>query len=166
MKFINILIKCIVALVILFIWTNARHEGSHALMASLEGASVPECKLFPGIHPNGSYYFGYVLISGGTSWLTIAGPFFSDLILLLITLTILIWKRNIKFYKIIFLLGFISPLIDLLYNYQGGFWRTISDVYRLNELLPKAIVHFYFISLIIGTISLMFFFRKRRVESV
>jgi len=156
----------LIGIIILFLWTNSRHEGSHALMAYLEGFQVVDYALLPGIHEGGGFYFGYVLLPREVSWLTFAGPFISDLILVLIVSFILFQYRTIRFFNVFILFGFISPLIELIYNYQGGFWRMTSDVYRLHKDLPSAIVHLYFISLIVGVIFMIQFFRKRRLEIV
>jgi hypothetical protein len=165
MKILKIIIKAIIITLVIFYWTIARHEGSHALMASLEGADIQELRLLPGIHKDAGFYFGYVEYSEDTSWLTEAASFFSDFLLLLITSLILLWKPGIKYFKEILLLGFISPIIDLIYNYQGGLWRPGTDVYDLLTLLPRAVVHFSYILTIVIAILLLLFFRSRRLKT-
>ena len=162
MKFIKILYRVIGITIIVFYWTIARHEGSHALMAFLEGADIEKLRLFPGIHDELGFYFAYVQHSGNTGWLTEAAPFFSDLILIIIATILLFNIKNLQYFNTVLLLGFISPIIDLIYNYQGGLWRAGTDVSDLLNILPKTIVHLIFITAIILSVSGYIFFIKRR----
>lgn len=150
-----------IIIIAFILWTTSRHEGSHALMAYLEGAEILELKLLPGIHEELGFYFGYVKHSGDTTWLTESAPFFSDLILVFITSLILTFKRPARFYNEILLFGFGSPIVDLIYNYQGGLWRSGTDVSDLLELLPKSLVHASFILAIVLSIVFFLYFRKR-----
>ena len=165
MRILRFLIKTIIITIIIFYWTIARHEGSHAVMAYWEGAEINEISLFPGIHEDLGFYFAYVKHSEGTSWLTEAAPYISDILLILITSALLFWKRNIIFFDAIILLGLISPLIDLIYNYQGGLWRSGTDVSDMLELLPKTLVHCAFIVSIVSVILLLRLFRTRRLKT-
>ncbi len=162
MKFIKITGKTIVLTILLFYWTISRHEGSHALVAWMEGAEINEVKLWPGVHEELGFYFAYVDHSGETSWLTEAAPFFSDILLLIIASALLFRNPGTRHYYAILLLGFVSPLIDLLYNYQGGFWRSGTDVSDLLELLPGPIVHTAFGLTLFSAITLLVIFTKRR----
>jgi len=65
----------VLIIVAMILWTTARHEASHALVAWLEGAEISELRLLPGMHPELGFYFGYVMHSGETTWLTTAAPF-------------------------------------------------------------------------------------------
>jgi len=165
MRIIRIIIKTIVITIVVFYWTIARHEGSHAVMAYLEGADIQELRLFPGVHKELGFYFAYVEHSENTTWLTEAAPYFSDVLLLLVASALLLWKQNIRFFNEILLLGFISPIINLIYNYQGGLWRSGTDVSDLLDQLPKTLVHLTFISTIIIAILALRFFRKRRLKA-
>lgn len=164
MKILKIFLKAVIITFLIFYWTIARHEGSHALMAHLEGANIEELKLIPGIHEELGFYFGYVEYSKDTSWLTEAAPYFADILILALTFTILFWKPEIKFYKIILYFGFLSPIINLVYNYQGGFWREGNDFYDLLNLLPKVVVHLTFISVLITACALLMVFRNYRTK--
>lgn len=63
-------------IILLVLWTTARHEASHAVTALLDGAEIQEMRLLPGIHPDLGFYFGYVKHSGDTTWLTDAADLF------------------------------------------------------------------------------------------
>ena len=41
--------------------------------------------------------------------------------------------------------GALSPLVDLIYNYQGGLWREGTDVHDLFLALPDGFVHGFFV---------------------
>lgn len=164
MKILRITVKSLLITAIMFYWTIARHEGSHALMARLEGAEIREIKLLPGIHKDLGFYFAYVNHAGETSWLTEAAPFFSDLLLMFIASAFLYWKRGTRYYNALLLLGFISPIIDLVYNYQGGLWREGTDVSDLLVHVPEAFVHIAFVTSILGANCALVFFRKRRIN--
>ncbi|MBT8315367.1 MAG: hypothetical protein KJP26_12980 [Maribacter sp.] len=150
-------------IIIAFIlWTTARHEASHALMAYLEGSKIEELKLLPGIHDELGFYFGYVRHSGDTTWLTESAPFFSDILIIMVT-TILLLKINIKkYHREILFFGFVSPIVDLVYNYQGGLWRTGTDVSDMLNQLPKWTVHSAFILTICTSIYGFMYFRSRQ----
>jgi hypothetical protein len=153
-------------IIIAFIlWTTARHEGSHALMAYLEGAQIKELQLLPGVHEDLGFYFGYVKHSGDTTWLTESAPFYADLIIVLITCLILTFLRPIRFHNELLLFGFGSPIVDLIYNYQGGLWRSGTDVSDLLELLPKGLVHTSFILAIVLSVMFFLYFRKRKIKT-
>ncbi len=148
--------------VILFIlWTIARHEGSHALVAYWEGAEIRELRLFPGFDNELGFYFGYVKYSGDTTWLTECAPYFSDVLLIALTGAILLKSVGKKFYNELLVFGLISPIVDLVYNYQGGLWRTGTDVSDLLNLLPNLLVHFSFILVITSAVLMLLYFRKR-----
>ncbi|NNJ82461.1 MAG: hypothetical protein HKP11_09725 [Flavobacteriaceae bacterium] len=134
-------------------------------MAYLEGAEILELKLLPGIHEELGFYFGYVKHSGDTTWLTESAPFFSDLIIVFITSLIITFIRPIRFHNALLLFGFGSPIVDLIYNYQGGLWRSGTDVSDLLELLPKSLVHATFILSIVLCVMLFLYFRKRKIKT-
>jgi hypothetical protein len=129
-------------------------------MAFLEGAEIEEMRLLPGIHEELGFYLGYVKHSGGTTWLTESAPFLTDVLIILLTTLLLYWKPAIRFKNEILLFGYLSPIGDLIYNYQGGFWRAGTDVADLHLLLPNSIVHaFFIISIVVGMIG---YFKLRR----
>lgn len=141
--------------IILFsVWTIGRHEGSHAFMAVLEGANIEEMRLLPGVHEELGFYFGYVKHSGDTTWLTDAAPFLADVLVMIVTSILVILWPGIPFKRAILILGFFSPLGDMIYNYQGGLWREGTDVWDLRLVVPDIYVHLYFlISIIAGFIG-------------
>ena len=151
----------LIAIIAFIIWTTARHEGSHALMAYLEGAEILEMKLLPGIHKELGFYFGYVKHSGDTTWLTEAAPFFSDLIIIIITSVLLFYSSIKRFHNEVLFFGIGSQIVDLIYNYQGGLWRKGTDVSDLLEILPKGLVHTSFILAIVLSVLTFLYFRKR-----
>lgn len=151
-------------IIIFILWTTIRHEGSHALVAYTEGAEILELKLLPGIHKELGFYFGYVKHSGDTSWLTEAAPFFSDTLCILISLYFIIKLRLKIQYRYLIVFGIISPVVDLIYNYQGGFWREGSDVNDLFNLLPNWIVHIYFILSILLGFYVVNYYRRKKIS--
>jgi hypothetical protein len=154
-----------IIIIAFILWTTARHEGSHAFMAYLEGAQIKELRLLPGVHEELGFYFGYVKHSGDTTWLTESAPFFTDLIIVFITSLILTFVRPVRFYNELLFFGIGSPIIDLIYNYQGGLWRSGTDVSDLLELLPKGLVHTLFILTIVICVMLFLYFRKRKIKT-
>lgn len=129
--------------VLLVIWlTTVRHESAHWLAATLQGVEIREVRLVPGIHPDLGFYFGYVARGDGGDWLIDAAPFFAATVWLVVAWLILVrLPRASRFWLPLFLLGVISPLADLVYNYQGGFWRPGTDVHDLFQALPDGVVH-------------------------
>ncbi|MDH3531588.1 MAG: hypothetical protein OEO82_01585 [Gammaproteobacteria bacterium] len=131
--------------------TTARHEGSHALVAWAQGATIHEVRLLPGVNPDLGFYFGYVSRDDGGTWLIDAAPFGAALIwfgaafLMLKRL-----PRTSGSWMPLFVVGTISPLADLIYNYQGGLWRHGTDVKELLAALPNLFVHLFFV-VAIGT---------------
>ena len=63
---------------------------------------------------------------------------------------------------LLFLVGVVSPLADLIYNYQGGFWREGTDVWDLFQALPDPLVHLYFIIAISLGVVGIYRLRQRR----
>jgi hypothetical protein len=155
----------IIIVIAFILWTTARHEASHALVAHLEGSKIEELRLLPGIHDELGFYFGYVKHSGNTTWLSECAPFFSDLIIVLLTTIILMKITFKKYYREVLFFGFVSPIVDLIYNYQGGLWRSGTDVSDMLTLLPDWAVHSSFILTICGSIYAFIYFRNRQKAS-
>ena len=160
----KVIIKSILITAVVFYWTIARHEGSHALLAWLEGAEIYKLSLIPGIHEELGFYFAFVSHDGKTSWLTEAAPFFADVLVLIFGILILRRYYGSRFYTWILWLGIISPMIDLVYNYQGGLWREGTDVADLLEALPDLMVHIAYLSAILSALAALIFFTKRRLK--
>ncbi|MEM6432208.1 MAG: M50 family metallopeptidase [Deinococcota bacterium] len=140
MVFMPFLITLLIILV-----TTFRHEGSHALATVLQGVELIEVRLLPGVREDVGFYFGYVIRGDGGTWLIDAAPFISAVVWFLIAYIIL-RNRTLpnRLWLLVFLIGIVSPLVDLIYNYQGGFWREGSDVADLLVSLPDVVVHLYF----------------------
>ena len=149
---------------LLILVTTFRHEGSHALAALLQGVELIEVRLLPGVRDDVGFYFGYVIRGEGGTWLIDAAPFVTAVVWFL--LAYLLLRRPSfpeRFWRPAFIIGAVSPLVDLIYNYQGGFWRRGTDVADLLASLPDLVVHLYFVSAIVlcglGTRAL---WRERR----
>jgi hypothetical protein len=127
-----------------------RHEGGHALAAMLEGAAIREFVWWPTVREGKGFYWGYVCWYGHTSWWTIAAPYLVDLL----TYAVFFWLCTRVTFKRRWLwvnamiVGLVSPLVNSLYNYWGGF-RSMNDVGRLLQALPPWQVHAYFASTLV-----------------
>ncbi len=160
------LVLSIVFFVAVTLWTTSRHEASHAAMAVVQGATIDEMTLLPGVHPELGFYFAYVSHSEETTWLTDAAPYFADIVLAVIAF---LWAQKLKsgavLRRAVVLFGLVSPLVDLLYNYQGGLWRAGTDVWDLLQVLPGVAVHGYFLISIVGIVFALATLRRERVRS-
>jgi hypothetical protein len=142
---------------------TTRHEGSHALVALLEGARVTEFVFWPSFTKYG-FYWGYVRITGSTGWVFLAAPYLVDLITFAIFFCVCMWLliRRKWIWLNLVIIGLISPLANSLYNYLGSPGPN-TDVGKLLEVLPSVVVHGYFwltLSLFILGIFLVFRFSK------
>lgn len=133
------------------IWlTIARHEGAHALAAWLQGVPINRVRLIPGYDEELGFYFGFVSRGDGGTWLIDAAPFIAALIWSAAFYFILRrLGRQSSWWMPLFLIGMISPIADIIYNYQGGFWREGTDVWDLFQALPDAVVHVGFLACIL-----------------
>ena len=125
--------------------STIRHEGGHALAATLEGAHVTRFVFWPSVN-EGKFYWGYAQWQGQASWFSLAAPYFIDLLTAALAL-LLLWRlarppRGL--WLNIGILGLLSPLVNSGYNYLGAWFSSANDVARLQELLPPALVHLYF----------------------
>ncbi|MCJ7624540.1 MAG: M50 family metallopeptidase [Anaerolineaceae bacterium] len=144
-----------------------RHEASHAIMAILHGAKIEEFVFLPIFKQGERVAWGFVRWSGSTNWLTLAAPYFCDLI----TFGVFFWicyrvsfsRRWIWLNLVI--IGMLSPVINSAYNYSGIFHGT-NDVGRLAKALPGYSVHIYFIfTFILYIIGLVLVFRFSQTAS-
>lgn len=132
---------------------TARHEFSHALAAMLQGAAITEIKLLPSIHPTAGFLWGYVRWTGGSpNWITKAAPYFCDLIVLAIFFLLCSRAHRMPRWLWLncFIIGIVSPLMNLVYNYRKIFTRSFGDVNSLVLHFPPAAVH----SVFLGAIAL------------
>ena len=144
--------------ILLMIWlTVVRHEGAHAFAAWLEGVPVHRIRLLPGYDAELGFYFGYVSRAEGGSWLIDAAPFVAAVIWFLAGYILLRrLPRSSRWWVPIFFIAAVSPLADLVYNYQGGLWREQTDVWDLFRVLPAWLVHgFYLGAILMGVLGIV-----------
>jgi hypothetical protein len=124
--------------------TTLRHEGSHALAALLEGCEVTDFVILPSLR--GGFTFGYTALAGDPGWPVYAAPYFCDLLTFGAALLVCLLVGRIPrwVWLNIVVIGIVGPLVDSVYNYQGGFWRSGTDVARLFAGLPDLPVHLCF----------------------
>lgn len=145
------------------LWTTARHEASHATAAWLEDTRVVDMALLPGMHPEAGFYFGYVIYDGDTSSLVRAAPYMVDGALILGVLLLVTLGSAWKRYRLpVLLFGVVSPLADLVYSYQGGLWRSSTDVADLLTTMPGLLIHLYFLCAIAIGVWLLVHMRSGR----
>jgi len=140
-----------------------RHEGSHALVALLEGARVTEFVFWPSFTKYG-FYWGYVRITGSTDWVFLAAPYLVDLITFAIFFCVCMWLliRRKWIWLNLVIIGMISPFANSLYNYLGNSGPN-TDVGRLLEVLPNNVVHWYFLlTLAVYVLGIFLVFRFSR----
>ncbi|MEN8242588.1 MAG: M50 family metallopeptidase [Chloroflexota bacterium] len=140
-----------------------RHEGAHAIAAIMQGARITEFVYIPSMH-NEVFYWGYVRWIGETDWLTLAAPYFLDLLTFALAFLIcfkLPFKRHWLWLNLV-ILGMVSPLANSSYIYQRSFTSTsANDVVRLLADLPDFPIHAYFIAtLTLYTLGLIVVFRR------
>ena len=140
-----------------------RHEGSHALVALLQGARVTEFVFWPSFTKYG-FYWGYVRITGSTDWVFFAAPYLVDLITFSIFFCVCMWlliRRKWIWFNLV-IIGLISPFANSLYNYWGSAGSR-NDVGKLLDVLPGNVIHGYFLltlSVYVLGIFLVFRFSK------
>ena len=125
---------------------TARHEGSHALVALMEGAKVAKFVFWPTEHG-----WGYVVFSGPVSWLTGAAPYFCDLATFLLFLwpCLVLSGRRRGLWINCLAVGLISPVVNSIYNYSDGL-RGVGDVGRVLGVVPSWTVHTYFATMFVA----------------
>jgi hypothetical protein len=156
--------KALAAILVVELVSTARHEGSHALIAWIEGAHIDEVRLLPGINAQLGFYFGLVRHHGGrVTWLVGAAPFLSAAAMLV---AYYFWARKPRPLGVVrtgvILLCLVSPFVDLAWNYSKGFWRPTSDVARLLNDLPTLAVHGFFTCSLVLAVLLIMSLRQER----
>ncbi len=123
-----------------------RHEGSHALVAKIEGATIDKFVFIPSTDL-GRFTWGYTQWTGKTDWVVTFAPYFCDL--LWFAGFFLICTRLRLVYHALWLnlviIGLVSPLANSLVQYIVGFFSPQSDVAKLYDALPDGLVHLYFL---------------------
>ncbi len=124
---------------------TARHEAGHALVAWLQGYPIQAFVFWPTWGDTGIRW-GCAAWVGSVSAVALFGPYVLDLLTFLIALFLCTQVRFRRhwFWLNMVILGMISPLVNSLYNYVGGF-RGSNDVGRLLERWPGGFVHGYFL---------------------
>ena len=122
-----------------------RHEGSHALAATAEGAEVTQSVFWPSFD-NGRLLWGHVAYEGSTTWFTTAAPYFCDLLIFLVALLIILEAKPLRrwLWLNILIIGMLSCLVNSAYNYFGGLAGRFNDVGELLGVLDPIAVHLYF----------------------
>ncbi len=125
---------------------TARHEFGHALIAWVQGYSIEKFVFWP-TWEGGHIRWGYVIWKGSASAIVLFGPYLLDLLTFFVALLVLrrAHVRRRWLWLNIVILGMLSPLINSLYNYQGGLTGGSNDVGRLLDLWPAGLVHGYFL---------------------
>lgn len=131
------------------IFGTIRHEGSHALMASFEGADVTKFVFWPQTD-TGRFTWGYTQWTPGsaTGWATDAAPYFCDL-LWFVGFFFLLTRAPIRNHLIwlnLAIIGLLSPLVNSFVQWMAGiFGSNQTDVAKWLAAWPDGIVHFYFL---------------------
>lgn len=135
-----------------------RHEGSHAIVGLLEGASIERFSIVP----RWGEHVGLVKFSAPVSWRCIAAPYLCDLATF-IACWLIVWRASLARHWLwanALILGVVSPLVNSASNYfaafpwvdwtPGGFpiMMMAGDVGSLLRTLPRDAVHAYFLATI------------------
>ena len=131
-----------------------RHEGSHAIVGILEGHRVKEFVFLPRFGGRPWVIWGYVRFDGQYSWLTSAAPYFCDIITFALAFYLLhtyIFKRHWVWMNVV-AIGLFGPLINSVYNYTTLFY-TWGDLNHLVAVLPRIVVHSYFLATIMAYVA-------------
>jgi hypothetical protein len=126
---------------------TVRHEGCHALAAVLEGARITKVVLLPSRNPEGGILWGYVNWRGGNvDWFPTAAPYLNDLLIFVFFLWFYARKPRLPRWVWLngFVLGFVSPILDLGFNYRKVLTGRHGDVYALMSYFPHPAVHVAF----------------------
>ncbi|MEV6970025.1 M50 family metallopeptidase [Hamadaea sp. NPDC051192] len=129
------------------IFGTIRHEGSHALVAKLEGADVTNFVFWPQTDL-GRFTWGYTQWTGDTGWATDAAPYLCDLLwfvgffFLLTRLPI----RNHLVWLNLAIIGLLSPAVNSFWQWLAGiFGSDETDVAKWLDAWPDVVVHLYFV---------------------
>jgi hypothetical protein len=122
---------------------TARHELSHAAVAVWQGATIKHIEIFPSFRPEG-FFWGYVSWTGGqTNWLVSAAPYWCDLAVFLAFLPLCAMAVRLPRWLWInlFIVGMISPLVDIAANYTKLFRHNTGDLGELAARSSPFAVH-------------------------
>lgn len=127
------------------------HESAHAIAGLLKGERIEKFVFWPSYSPN-RFSFGHVIFKGGRSdtelgWFVAAAPYIFDFTLFLITFAYLqnfTIERHWTWLNLV-IIGLVAPLINSSFQYLLGLVKISGDVGALFKLLPKFVVHIYFV---------------------
>ncbi|NUT05822.1 MAG: hypothetical protein HOV76_20315 [Hamadaea sp.] len=123
-----------------------RHEGSHALVANLEGADVTNFVFWPQTDL-GRFTWGYTEWTGSTGWATDAAPYLCDL-LWFVGFFLLLTRAPIRNHVVwlnLAIIGLLSPLVNSFVQWMAGiFGSPETDVAKWLDAWPDFVVHLYF----------------------
>ena len=124
-----------------------RHEGSHALVAAMEGATIDKFVIYPQTDL-GRFTWGYVQWTGSTDAWVDAAPYLCDL-LWFVGFFFIVTRLRIPYHWLwlnIVVIGLISPLVNSLVQWFAGiFGSPQTDVAKWLNAAPDALVHLYFL---------------------
>lgn len=139
-----------------------RHEGSHALMAEIEGADVTNFVFWPQ-SDLGRFTWGYTEWTGATTWWTDAAPYLCDLVwfagfFVLVTRAPI---RNHLIWLNLVIIGLISPLVNSFVQWMAGiFGSPETDVAKWLDAGPDGLIHLYFLltvaAYVVGLVAVFF----------
>lgn len=138
----------LIALVVL--WTTARHEASHALVAWSRGADIESIRLLPSVRPDVGFSFGYVEYTGTTHWSIDLAPFVVDVALIAVTVALAARLPRGRWRRPLVLALVVSPIADLAWGWARGLSGGESDVQDLVAVLPAPAVHGFFVLAIVS----------------
>ncbi|HKJ11200.1 MAG TPA: hypothetical protein VJ976_02295 [Ornithinimicrobium sp.] len=116
----------IAIVVAVILWTTARHELSHALVAWMRGNEVTSLRWWPG-SSDGAWSLGAVTHVGPPHWTIDAAPYLVDVLLILIAALTLAVARGSVVRRVVLLALVISPVADLIWGWVGTMGRSGSD---------------------------------------
>ena len=94
--------------------------------------------LLPTLTSNRGVLWGYVNWTGTTTWISLAAPYFCDIVTFLLgcwifrsRITMPHWIR-----VQVFAIGVVSPAVNSLYNYQALWHNPSADVPRVMTMIP------------------------------
>jgi hypothetical protein len=123
-----------------------RHESSHALLATIEGAKVTNMTIWPSTDL-GRFTWGYTQWDGKTDWVVSFAPYFCDLIWFVgffLLITRIRWRTHWVWLNLV-IFGLISALVNSGWQWLAGFFSPASDVGVVRGETSDGFVQPYFL---------------------
>jgi hypothetical protein len=156
----------LLALPVYLTFGTLRHEGSHALLATVEGAKVTKLVIWPSTDL-GRFTWGYTQWTGQTDWVVSFAPYLCDLIWFVgffLLCTRIRWRNHLLWLNLV-IFGLISPLVNSGLQWIVGFLSPASDIGVVRTQIPDVLVQLYFLltlaAYVIGLVAV--FWRMPRV---